>query len=65
MTAPKKPIKSSTAKSVEDRDLLSDNATEEIKNRKSFTDDEDDDYDVALDDLDTFDDYIEDEDDNF
>ena len=64
MTAPKKSIKKSSINEVEDRDMLNDGSIEEIKNKKSFTDDEDDDFDVALDDLDTFDDFIDDEDDD-
>jgi hypothetical protein len=65
MTTPKKSIKKGATQDVEDRDMFNENAKEGIKNKKSFIDDEDDDFDVALDDLDTFDDYIDDEDDNF
>ncbi len=65
METPKKSIKTSAMKHVEDREILNSNTAEESKNKKSFMDDEEDDFDVALDDLDTFDDYIEDEEDNF
>ncbi len=64
MTTPKKSIKKGSANEVEDRDMLNDNSIEETKNKKSFIDDEDDDFDVPLDDLDTFDDFIDDDDDD-
>ena len=64
MTTPKKSIKKDSANEVEDRDMLNDNSIEKTKNKKSFIDDEEDDFDVPLDDLDTFDDFIDDEDDD-
>ncbi|WP_432714728.1 hypothetical protein [Pedobacter sp.] len=64
MTTPKKSIKKSPLSEVEDRDILNGSPVEEIKNKKSFLDDEDDDFDVALDDLDSFDDFVDDDDDD-
>lgn len=64
MTTPKKSIKKGPVNEVDDRDMLNDNSFEETKNKKSFIADEDEDFDVPLDDLDTFDDFIDDEDDD-
>jgi hypothetical protein len=64
MTNPKKSIKKGSENEVEDRDMLNENSIEQTPNKKSFIDDEDEDFDVPLDDLDTFDDFIDDEDDD-
>jgi len=64
MTTPKKSIKKSPVDEVEDLDTLNDNAIGGTKNKKSFVDDDDDDFDLPLDDLDTFNDYIDEEDDD-
>ncbi len=66
MTNPKKTIKKGPVNEVEDQDMLNYGSKKETTNKKSFIDDEDEDFDVALDDLEPIDDFIdEDEDDNF
>lgn len=64
MTTPKKSIKKSPVDEVEDLDLLNENAIRGTKSKKSFVDDDDDEFDLPLDDLDTFNDYIDEDDDD-
>jgi hypothetical protein len=64
MTTPKKSIKKSPVDEVEDLDLLNEDAIRGIKSKKSFVDDDDDEFDLPLDDLDTFNDYIDDDEDD-
>ncbi|WP_432709875.1 hypothetical protein [Pedobacter sp.] len=64
MTTPKKTIKKSPIEEVEELDLLNENAIKGTKNKKSFVDDDDDEFDLPLDDLDTFNDYIDDDEDD-
>ena len=65
MTTPKKSIKKSPVDEVEDLDLLNENAIRGTKSKKSFVDDDDDEFDLPLDDLDTFNDYIDEDDDTY
>jgi hypothetical protein len=64
MTTPKKSIKKSPVDEVEDLDLLNEDAIRGAKSKKSFVDDDDDEFDLPLDDLDTFNDYIDEDDDD-
>jgi phosphopantothenoylcysteine synthetase/decarboxylase len=64
MTTPKKSLKKSPVDEVEGFELLNENAMSGTKNKKSFIDDDEDEFDLPLDDLETFNDYIDDEDDD-
>ena len=64
MTTPKKSIKKSPVDEVEDLDLLNEDVIRGTKSKKSFVDDDDDEFDLPLDDLDTFNDYIDEDDDD-
>ncbi|MET3113637.1 hypothetical protein AAKU52_001365 [Pedobacter sp. CG_S7] len=64
MTNPKKSIKKGPINEVEDKDMLNDSLIKGNNNKKSFIDDEDEDFDVALDDLEPIDDFIDDDDDD-
>ncbi|MBG6234337.1 hypothetical protein IWX76_000892 [Pedobacter sp. CAN_A7] len=64
MTTPKKSIKKSPVDEVEDLDFLNENAIRGTKSKKSFVDDDDDEFDLPLDDLDAFNDYIDEDDDD-
>lgn len=60
MKTPKKPIKKSP---LVDPDAEMEDSNEEISSKKKF-DDDDDDFDLPLDDLDSFDSYGSDDDDD-
>jgi len=65
MTNPKKPIKKSPLDDQDpDKEITDDNSYDSIDEKKTFDEDEDD-FDMPLDDLDTFDDFGEDDDDNY
>jgi len=65
MTTPKKSIRKSPVDEVEDHDTINEHAIGDPKNKKSFAvDDDDDEFDLPLDDLDTFNDYVDEEDDD-
>jgi hypothetical protein len=61
MKTPKKPIKKSP---LVDSDAEMEETTDEITGGKKFVDDDDDDFDLPLDDLDTFDNFAADDDDD-
>ena len=61
MKAPKKPIKKSP---LVDPDTEMEDANDEISSNKKKFDDEDDDFDMPLDDIDSFDSYGSDDDDD-
>jgi len=67
MTNPKKPTKQSPLDDRElDKETADDNSYDSVEKKKTFNDDEDDDFDLPLDDLDTFDDFgTDDDDDNY
>ncbi len=67
MTTPKKSVKkSSLDDQAQDKEMNDDNSYDAIDKKKTFDDDDDDDFDLPLDDLDTFDDFgSEDDDDNY
>jgi len=65
MTNPRKPIKKSPLDDQDpDKEITDDNSYDAVDKKKTFAD-EDDDFDMPLDDLDTFDDFSEDDDDNY
>lgn len=65
MTTPKKSIKKGSAEWAEDKEMTDENSILPAGNRNSYNDDEDE-FDLPLDDLDGFDDFdTEDEDDNY
>lgn len=59
----KKSVKKSPIAVVENGDF-NDSPSAVLKNKKSFMDDDDDDFELPLDDLASFDDFIDDEDDD-
>lgn len=65
MTNPKKPVKKSPQEDLEqDKEMTDDNSYDAVEKNSKF-DDDDDDFDLPLDDLDTFDDFADDDDDNY
>lgn len=64
MTTPKKSVKKGPSELVEDKEMTDENSLKPAAKKTSY-DDEDDDFDLPLDDLDGFDDFgSEDEDDD-
>ncbi|MBB5634666.1 hypothetical protein HDF26_002660 [Pedobacter cryoconitis] len=64
MTTPKKSVKkSSLDDQAQDKEMNDENSYDSIEKKKTF-DDDDDDFDLPLDDLDTFDDFDSDDDDD-
>lgn len=64
MTTPKKSVKkSSLDDQAHDKEMNDENSYDSIEKKKTF-DDDDDDFDLPLDDLDTFGDFDSDDDDD-
>jgi len=65
MTNPKKSVKKGPLDNQpQGKEMTDENSFDLIEKKKIF-DDEDDDFDLPLDDLDTFDDFGDDDDDNY
>jgi len=65
MANPKKSVnKGSLDDQAHDKEMADDNSFDSIEKKKTYDDDEDD-FDLPLDDLDTFDDFDADDDDSY